>query len=153
MAWSVTKKIYSRPKAYGSGANTRRSHAVIPAIADDRIAGASEILFGGAGDRRIERGENEVAVERGVETFDDEIASHFGNGCAEVPANGLGVGFAGGTLGSGDFGEFEPGVTGEQAYETLTDDSRRAQNAGPQLFLRTPCRRACVFYAHLGRIR
>jgi len=44
-------------------------------------------------------------------------------------------------------------MTGEQAYETLTNDSRRAQDAGPQLFRRTPYRRAYVFYTHLGRIR
>jgi hypothetical protein len=44
-------------------------------------------------------------------------------------------------------------MTGEQMHETLTNDSRRAQNAGPQLFIETPYRRACVFYPHLGRIR
>ena len=50
-------------------------HAVILGIADDGIAGAGEIFFGGARDGRIERGENEVALERGIETLDDEVAS------------------------------------------------------------------------------
>ncbi len=38
-------------------------HAVIARIADDGIAGASEILLGRTCDGRIERGEDEVAVE------------------------------------------------------------------------------------------
>jgi len=44
---------------------------VIARIADDGIAGASKILLGRASDGSIERGEYEVAVERGIETFDD----------------------------------------------------------------------------------
>jgi len=54
-------------------------HAVIPGIADHGIARAGEILFGGAGDGRIERGKNEVAVEREVQAFDHEAARGIGN--------------------------------------------------------------------------
>src|SRR5216684_2032165 len=85
-------------------------HAVIGRIADDGISSAGEILFGGAGDGRIERGENKVAVERGIETLDDEATRGFGDRRVEMPANGFGVGLAGRTLGGGDFGEVEPGM-------------------------------------------
>ena len=55
-------------------------HAVIARVADDRIAGAGEVFFGGTGDGRIERGKNEVAIERRIETFDDEAARGLGDG-------------------------------------------------------------------------
>src|SRR5256885_9013350 len=121
-------------------------HAVIPAIADHGVTRASEILLSGARDGRIERGEDKVAIEGGVETFDHEMASHFGDGRVEMPANGWGVGLAGGALGGGNFGELEPGMTGQQTNETLTNDTGRAEDASPHLFLSTPSRRACFFY-------
>src|SRR5260370_30460680 len=73
-------------------------HAVIARIADDGIAGAGKILLGGARDGRIESGKDEVAVERRVETLDDEIAGGLGDGRVEMPANGCGAGIAGAAL-------------------------------------------------------
>ena len=55
-------------------------HAVIFGVADDGIAGAREFFFGGASDAGIERGKNEIAVEGGLETFDDETARLSGMG-------------------------------------------------------------------------
>ena len=126
---------------------------MIPAIADHGVTRASEILLGGASDRRIERGEDKVAIEGGVQTFDHEIASHLGDGRVEMPANGFGVGLAGGTLGGGNFGELEPGMTGQQTNETLTNDTGRAEDARPQLFLSSSSRRACFFYVLFARTR
>src|SRR5712691_4551601 len=104
-------------------------HAVIARIADDGIAGTSEILFGGTGDGGIEGGENEVAVERGIETFHDEIASFCWDGHVEMPANGFGVGLAGRTLGGGNFGEVEPRMIAEHLNEPLADDAGGAEDS------------------------
>ena len=87
-------------------------HAVIPRVADDGIAGAGEIFFGGACDRRIKRGENEVAIEIGFESLDDESAGGIGDRRFEMPLDRFGVGFAGRTLGGSDFGEGKPRMTG-----------------------------------------
>ena len=65
---------------------------MIHGIADDGIARAGEILFGRASDGRIERGKNEVAVEREVESFNDEAARGIGNRPIEMPAGRFGVG-------------------------------------------------------------
>jgi len=132
---------------------------MVSRVANDGIASASEILFGGTRDGRIERRENEVAVEREVEAFDDEIPSDFWNERVKMPANGFRVGLAGRTLGGGNFGELEPWVVGEQVYETLTDDTGGTEYAGAPLFISGPYRRVLiapycgVFHASLGRFR
>ena len=51
---------------------------MIARIADHGITGAGEIFFGRAGDGRIKSGENEVAIERGIEAFNYEIARGCG---------------------------------------------------------------------------
>src|SRR5258708_40231049 len=79
-------------------------HAVIARIADDGIAGASEILLGRTCDGRIERGEDEVAVEREIETLDDEIASGFSGRRVDIPTGGFSVGLVGGALVGGNLG-------------------------------------------------
>jgi hypothetical protein len=43
-----------------------------------------------------------------------------------MPAHGFGVSFAGEALGGGDFGELEPGMTGEEMHQTLPDDAEDA---------------------------
>jgi len=43
------------------------------AIADHGIAGAGEVFLGRAGNGRIERGKNKIAIERGFQIFYDEI--------------------------------------------------------------------------------
>jgi len=113
---------------------------VIARIADDGIAGAGEILFGRAGDGRIEGGKNEVAIERGIETFHDEIARGCGNRSFEMPVNGFGVRFAGGTLGGGDFGELKPGMIREEMNEALADHAGGAEDAGANLLSIAPDR-------------
>jgi len=114
-----------------------RVHAVIARIADDGIAGASKILLGRASDGRIESGKDEVAVERRVETLDDEIARGPGDGRVEMPANGFGVSPAGGTLGRGDFGEVKPGMVAEHLNKALADDTCGAEDSGLPFFLRS----------------
>src|SRR6266436_9980153 len=104
-------------------------HTVIARIADDGIAGASEILFGGTGDGRIKRGENEGAVEGGVETLDDEAAGRFRNGRVQMPASGFSVGLAGRTLGGGNFGKVKPGMSAEHLNEALADDTGGAEDS------------------------
>src|SRR6266849_6854173 len=112
-------------------------HAVIAGIADDGIASAGELLFGGTGDGRIERGKDEVAVEGGIEALYDEAAGGFGDGRVEMPANGFGVGFAAGTLGGGDFGEVEPGMIAEHLNQALADDAGGAEDSRFPFFVRT----------------
>jgi len=102
---------------------------VIPRIADHRIAGARKVLFCGAGDRGIERREYKIAIERGIEALDDQISRGFGNRCVEMPARGFRIGFAGGALGRGNFGELKPRVIGEEFYEALADEPSGAENA------------------------
>src|SRR5713226_468148 len=111
-------------------------HAVIARIADDWIAGAGEVLFREAGDGSIERGENKVAVERGIETLDDEAAGGFGNWRVEMPANGFGVSLAEGALGGGDFGKVKPRVITEHLNEALADHSCGAEDSCFPLFSR-----------------
>jgi hypothetical protein len=79
-------------------------HAVIFGVADDGIARAGEVFFGVTCDTRIEGGENKVALEAGVEAFDDEIARVSRDCGVQVPAHGFGVRLAGGALGGGYFG-------------------------------------------------
>jgi len=107
---------------------------MIARIADDGITGASEIFLGRARDGRIERGKNEVAIERGIETFDDQIARDCGNWSFEMPVNGFGVRFAGGTLGGGDFGELKPGMIREEMNEALADHAGGTEDTGANLF-------------------
>jgi hypothetical protein len=109
-------------------------HAVIAGVADDGIADAGEIFFGGAGDGRIERGENEVAIEIGFEAFDDEIARGVRDGSFEIPADGFGVSSAGRALGGGDFRELEPGMIAEEMDQALADDAGGAEDACAPLF-------------------
>lgn len=111
-------------------------HAVIAGIADDGIAGAGKNFFGFASDGRIERGEDEVAVESRVETLDNEVASGFRDRRVEMPADGFGVGLAGRTLRGGDFGEIEPGMIAEHLNEALADDTGSAEDSRLPLFLR-----------------
>jgi hypothetical protein len=40
-------------------------------VADDGIAGASELLFSRAGDRGIQRGKNKIAIESWLQSFYD----------------------------------------------------------------------------------
>src|SRR6266571_5123362 len=124
---------------FGNEQRNVRIHAVIPRVADDGIAGAGEIFFGGAGDRRIERGENEVAIEIGLEPLDDESAGGLGDRRFEMPLDGFGVGFAGRTLGGSDFGEGKPRMIGQQIHEALADDARGAQDASAPLLLSALC--------------
>src|SRR5260370_10289452 len=112
-------------------------HAVIPGIADDGIARAGEILFGGASDGRIERRKNEVAVEREVEAFNDEAARGIGNRRVEVPANGFGVSSTRRTLGGGNFGKVKPRMIAEHLNETLADNACSAKDSRPPLVLRS----------------
>src|SRR5450432_925201 len=98
-------------------------------VADYRVASAGEVFFRFAGDGRIQRGEDEIAIERRFETFDDQVARIFRNGRIEVPAGGFGVTFAGRAFGGRDFGELEPRVIGEDFYDALTDQSGGAQHA------------------------
>src|SRR5882724_9015405 len=119
---------------FGNQQRNVRVHTVIARIADAGIAGAGEILFGRAGDGRIEGRENEVAIERGIETFDDEIARGCGNRSFEMPVNGFGVRLAGGTLGGGDFGELKPGMIREEMDEALADHAGGAEDASAKFF-------------------
>ena len=48
-------------------------HAMILGIADHGIASACEVFLGRAGNGRIERGKNKIAIERGFQIFYDEI--------------------------------------------------------------------------------
>src|SRR6266851_6472389 len=114
---------------FGNEQRNIAMHTVIARIADDGIAGASEILFGGTGDGRIKRGENEVAVEGGVETLDDEAAGRFRNGRVQMPASGFSVGLAGRTLGGGNFGKVKPGMSAEHLNEALADDTGGAEDS------------------------
>src|SRR5712691_23377 len=111
-------------------------HAVIPAIADDGITRAGEIFFGRAGDGRIERGKHKVAVEREVETFDDEAARSVRDRRVEMPVHGFSVSLAGGTLGGRHFGELEPGMIAEHLNKALADDSSSAEDSRLPLFVR-----------------
>jgi hypothetical protein len=101
---------------------------MITRIADDGITSASEILLGRAGDRRIEGGKNEIAIQRGIEAFDDEIARGWGNRRFEMPAHGFGVRLAGGTLGGGNFSELKPGMIREEMHEALADHAGGAED-------------------------
>src|SRR5216683_3783341 len=126
-------------------------HAVIPRVADDGIAGAGEIFFGGAGNRRIERGENEVAIEIGFEPLDDESAGGIGDRRFEMPLDRFSVGPAGRTLGGSDFGEGKPRMIGQQIHEALADDARGAQDAGAPLF--PSALYGGAFYSYRRRLR
>jgi hypothetical protein len=46
-----------------------------------------------------------------------------------MPAGGLGVGFAGGSLGCGDFGQLKPWMIGEKFHEALADQAGCTENA------------------------
>src|SRR5271155_4392620 len=106
---------------FGNEQGNVRIRAVIFGVADDGIASAGEVFLGAAGDARIERGKDEVAIEAGIEAFDDEGARGFRNGAVEMPADGFGVAFAGGAFGGGDFRELEPRMIREKFYEALAD--------------------------------
>src|SRR5260370_13731154 len=111
-------------------------NSMILRVANDGIAGAGEMLFGGASDGRIERGENEVAVESGIKALDDEAAGGFRNRRVEVPSNGFGVGLAGRTFGGGNFGEIKPRMIAEHLNEALADNSCGTAGARFPLFRR-----------------
>ena len=105
-------------------------HAVILRIADDGIAGAREFFFGWAGDARIERGENEIAVECWLESFarrDFALACGIGVSRCQRAASAYVFRRA---FRSCDRGEFKPRMICEQFYEALTDETGRAENAG-----------------------
>src|SRR5260370_35757842 len=91
------------------------------------------MLFSGASDGGIERGEHEVAVERRIETLDDEAAGGLRNRRVEMPTNGFGVSFAGGTLGGRDFREVKPRMIAENWNERLADDTGGTEDSGLRL--------------------
>jgi hypothetical protein len=76
---------------------------MILGVADYGIASAGEIFFGGTSYGRIESGEYEIAIERWVETSDDEISCRSRDRFVEVPVHGLGISFSGGALRGGYF--------------------------------------------------
>jgi hypothetical protein len=47
-----------------------------------------------------------------------------------MPARSFRIGFAGGALGRGNFGELEPRMIGEEFYKPLSDEPSGAENAG-----------------------
>jgi hypothetical protein len=101
-------------------------HTMIPCVADDGIARAGKVLLRGSRDGRIERGENKITFEAGIETFDEKTARIFRNRAVKVPAHGFRISLTGGALGCGDFSELEPGMAGEKFYKMLSDQSGRA---------------------------
>src|SRR5262249_6760334 len=103
-------------------------HAVISGIADNGVAGASEVFFRGTRHGRIERGEDEVAIERRIEPLNDEIASHGRNRSVQVPIYGACVRLTGRTLGGGNFGEFKPRVIYKKFDQTLANKTSGAEN-------------------------
>src|SRR5258708_32680550 len=106
-------------------------------VADDGITGAREVLFGGPGHGRIERGENEIASETRVQSFDDEPSSNGWNRDVEEPGDRISVTLAKGTFPSSDFGELEPRMIGHEFHEALANAARSAKHAGWALFFRT----------------
>ena len=109
---------------------------MILGIADHGIAGAGELLFGRTGHGRIESGENEIAIERGIEVFDDEVSGSCWNGRVEMPLHSLRIFFPGGTLGSSNFGQLKPRMIGEQLDETLPDRAGGPENASAKFLLK-----------------
>src|SRR5258708_9064578 len=96
-------------------------HSMILAIADYRIAGAGEVFLGRAGNARIERGKNKIAIERGFQILYDEIRCGWGNGCVEMPIHRFAIFLAEGSFGRGNFPELEPRMIGEYTDEALSD--------------------------------
>ena len=58
-----------------------------------------------------------------------------------MPVRGLGVGFTGGTFGSGNFGQLKPGMTGEKLHQALADDTGGAENSGAEFLAGLELRR------------
>src|SRR5262245_50087111 len=110
-------------------------------IADDRIAGTGKFFFGGTGDGRVERGENEVAIEVGFEASDDEVSGSCGDRSVEVPLHGFGVFFAGGAFGGGNLGKHKPRMASEKLNEALADDAGGAEDSGAELSIKMERRR------------
>ncbi len=160
MACRVTTKTFSSPNVSANGFKTRTSpaveqfvhfrnqqrhvgiHAVISRVADHGIAGAREILFCAARDRRIERGKNKVALQRRREASYHQVAGSSGNRRVEMPANGLRIRFPGRALGGGYFGQLEPRMIRKQTHQSLADQTGRAEHAGTQLSVKARSWRA-----------
>ncbi len=52
-----------------------------------------------------------------------------------MPADGFGVGLAGGALGGGNLGEFKPRMMAEHLNEALADDTCGAEDSSLPFFL------------------
>src|SRR5260221_3130029 len=102
-------------------------HAMVLRVADDGITGAREVLFGGPGHGRIERGENEIASETRVQAFDDEPSSNGWNRDVEETGDPISVTLTKGTLPGSDFGVLEPTMIGQEFSAALIDECRGAK--------------------------
>ena len=112
-----------------------RVHSMIFGVAHDGIARAGEIFFATTGDGRIERGENEVAIEIRFKALDDEVGGSGGKRFVEVPLRGFGIFFSRGAFRGGDFRELEPGMIGEELDEALADNAGGAEDSGTEFLL------------------
>jgi hypothetical protein len=106
---------------------------VVFGVADDRIAGASEIFLCRAGDRGIESGKCEVAIERGFQSLDHQIRCYGGNWLVEVPFGGLRIFLSARAFGGCNLCELEPRMAGEKLDQALADDAGGAEDSGAKL--------------------
>src|ERR1043166_4979231 len=107
-------RVEMRSVDFGNEQRDVGIHSMVFGVAHDAVACPSEVFFGGTGDGRVERRENEIAIEGWFKTFDAESGGSGGDGFVKVPLRGFGVFFPGRTFGGGDFGEFKPRVTSEK---------------------------------------
>src|SRR5260221_11219981 len=103
---------------------------MIFAVADDGVSSASELFLRRSGDRRIERGENEIAIQCWFETFDDEVASRSGDRSVLMPLHRFRIFFSGRAFGGRDFSQFKPGMACKQLDKPLPDDASYPETAG-----------------------
>ena len=100
--------------------------AVRGGVRTDGVAGAGKALLRWPGDPGGERGEDQAAVQPGLDRPHDQVAHGLRHRRGQQPVTRLLVALPGRALGCGDGGDLEPGVVLQQLDEALTDGAGRA---------------------------
>ena len=104
-------------------------HAQGAGIGDDRATGVGELRLQFAGDRGIERGENNSWGAFGLGGRNRHFGDVRGDGSFQTPARSLGIGPAFRTVGGGQPCHFKPRVMFEHLDKSLPDDAGGTENS------------------------
>ena len=115
----------------GDDQRSLRVHAKRRSVADDGKPGVGEFGFDGLGHRTVEGREDEIALGQLIRnaSTDDQLAGRRRWLAGQAPGRRFGVGLAGRPFGSRHRGQAEPRMALEQLDESLSNESRRSENA------------------------